>query len=195
MKRVFFVIAFLCFLTHTYSQHVVVLDSAWMFVSEDGDTCYEAITERHPKTEKTFKKAEAFFKKGKLEKAKELYDKAVEMDPKYYDAIMARAEFHEASGALDLAIKEYTLAIKMLPCEKKPHLERGRVHLTQEHWGSAIQDFQAYLKWSTINAEIYPMMATAMFATKNDAAACKFLEKGIKLDDDVSQKMFDERCK
>lgn len=188
----------LCFFLFAFgiqSQHIIVQDSVWLFVSGDHDTCIESIVPRHPKTEKIFNKAKALYAKGKVEKAKVLYDKAVEIDPKYYAAIMARAEFHEANGQYDLAIDEYSLALKMLPCEKKPHLERGRVHLVTEHWGSAIQDFQEYLKWSTVNPEIYPMIATALFATGNEAAACEFLKKGVELEDPKCQSIFNEKCK
>lgn len=100
-----------------------------------------------------FNKALLLAKAGNHKAAISLLDLAINLDPKYVDAYIARASISEKSGNLKSALVDYTHALNIRPSDKI-YYERGVIELALKAFGDAARDF-------TTAIEINPQFARA----------------------------------
>lgn len=70
------------------------------------------------------------------------YDKAIKLNPLFYDAYIRRGVTHMGMRSYDLAEDDFSKAIQLKRKEFKGYFNRGKLFLAQKRFDAAIDDFQ-----------------------------------------------------
>src|SRR5262249_2882227 len=82
-----------------------------------------------------------WYDKGHIDRPIEDYDRAIELNPRFEQAIFNRGNAYDAKGQYDSAIHDYNWAIKLDPNYAKAFNNRGFVWDEKREYERAIQDY------------------------------------------------------
>jgi tetratricopeptide (TPR) repeat protein len=97
----------------------------------------------------------AFERTGRLDKAIEDYDRAIALDPSYYQAFLGRGAIFRETGRLDKAIEDYDRAIALNPAYDQAFFGRGATFEKMGKFDSAIEDYGRAIALNPENYEAY----------------------------------------
>lgn len=87
-----------------------------------------------------------FQDRGDTANALRFYDKAIELDPRMFDAYNNRANLKLAAGDQAGAIADFSKAIEISPANALSFYNRGNIHLEKNEYDAAIRDFSSAIK-------------------------------------------------
>lgn len=114
---------------------------------------------------------------GRYDEAIADLDRAIELSPDFYNALLNRGLARRKNGQLEAAIADYGRAIEIDPDRETAYNNRGSVYLRLERYDLAIEDFRASLEREPGNLRTrynfglaleyagYPEAALAIFDT------------------------------
>ena len=79
---------------------------------------------------------------GKFKEAKEEFEKAIRLDPKYAEAYNERGRTYARKGHYDQAISDYTKAIEIDPKYALAYTNRGLIHIKKGNKEKACSDWK-----------------------------------------------------
>ena len=92
---------------------------------------------------------------GKVDEARQMYLKAIELDPDYCDAMDNLGLLYRREGNLEEAIKWYKRSIEVLYENPVPHQNLGHAYLLQGKTDEAMAEYQVLLELDPNNPEGY----------------------------------------
>ena len=122
------------------------------------------------------------YHKGEYEKALECYQRALDIDPRYTNALHDMAITYKAMGRSDLAIEYYGEVIRNVPDYAQPYKARaelyqlmGRFDDAEEDWDSYVKHYGRYANSYAERGDYFMAMREYVFAAEDYATA---IEKG-----------------
>lgn len=104
-------------------------------------------------------RAQCYDKLGKYKEAAANYDRAIALNP-LYDLYLLRANLHKSNRRFDLAIKDYTVALKTRPQDAELYTDRAFCYQKLKKSQRALEDYQQALKLKPNTAELYYNIGT-----------------------------------
>ena len=87
------------------------------------------------------------YQKGEYEKALECFQRALDIDPRYTNALHDMAITYKAMGRSDLAIEYYGEVIRNVPDYAQPYKARAELYQIMERFDDAEEDGDSYVKY------------------------------------------------
>jgi tetratricopeptide (TPR) repeat protein len=97
----------------------------------------------------------AFEKRGQMDKAIEDYDKAIALDPLYYEAYNNRGVLYGQAGSFDKAIEYFDKSIGINPGDEDAYVDRGIAYALSGRYDRALDDFNKAILLNQDSAEAY----------------------------------------
>lgn len=113
---------------------------------------------------KYFKTGIEFVESGNHQDAIAQFTKALEINPEYTDAYLARAESYLAEKQLDKALEDCDRAKVFAPRDEQIFLLSGSIHLEMESYELALNDLNYATSVSKRSFEPYPLKAKSLLA-------------------------------
>jgi hypothetical protein len=123
----------------------------------------------------------AFYKKGLPDKAIEDFDKAIALDPSYYEAYNNRGTVFLKLGLFDKAIADFDKTISINPGRAAPYVNRGKVYFLMGQYVRAEENFNKAISLSQNYAVAYLNRGTLFFLTGNIPLAISDFQKACEL--------------
>ena len=117
----------------------------------------------------------------KPDEAIELFNQAIEIDPKFSDAYSGRAFAYYIKGNNDQAIADYTKVIELDPSNADVYISRGSSYNDIEKFDLALGDFNKAIELEPENARAYNNRGWAKKGLGDKNGACKDWKKSKKL--------------
>ena len=125
----------------------------------------------------------------------ENYDKAIELNPSYAEAIYNRGAAKSELGNFEAGMKDFELAL-----EKDPNLENGRINIAlgklgQKKYEESIKDFDYVIEQRDNNlAKALFYRGEAYYELDNKKKACDDWQKAANLGNDFAASNLDDFC-
>jgi tetratricopeptide (TPR) repeat protein len=138
---------------------IVLMANSWAGYGQSARQCYKVSKE--------------FIEKGNLQDALTQLNKAVEIDPKYVDAYVARAGVLEKMDKIQDALDDYNRAIIFDPKDEDSYYEAGRLNFLLKKYDEAIKQLDRALDLKKGYIEAFPYKIRCLIALHklNEAAA------------------------
>jgi tetratricopeptide (TPR) repeat protein len=120
-----------------------------------------------------FKEGEAKSKQRDFSAAIEEYSKAIDKDPKFWNAYVKRAFCFGLTDNYEKAVEDYTIVIAAEPEKIYAYQSRGSAHYKLGHYPEALADFNKVLELDPKNQEAYNNRGFVKKAMGNKDEACK----------------------
>jgi tetratricopeptide (TPR) repeat protein len=125
------------------------------------------------------KKGIEFAKKGKIKKAFDFFNKAIETNPEFPNAYSNRGNIYRMRKNYDLAIKDYSKSIELNPENLSVIYSRANTYLDKEDFKNAIKDYSVIINQNPSFKDIYFDRAYANIRIENYNNAKKDLESQL----------------
>ena len=119
---------------------------------------------------------------NQYEKAIDDFTKAIELNPRYFDAYWQRASAYSNLGQYESALADYTKIIELKPNFAYPYYERGLVYLLLEQYNKSINDYTKAIELRPYNADFYMQRGFAYYKLEQYEEALKDYDKTLELD-------------
>jgi tetratricopeptide (TPR) repeat protein len=130
-----------------------------------------------------YNRAYAYGNKGDAVRAFADLNKAIELDPKYNDAYLARTSYFEDKKEYDKAIADYTKAIEIDPNKGYVYSNRGTAYLRKKDYDRAIADYTKAIEFNPKWADdYYDYRGIAYDAKGEHGLAISDYNKAIEID-------------
>lgn len=96
-----------------------------------------------------------FFNKREYDKAIADYNRAIELNPRYYQAYYNRGIAYRNQGEYDKAIADYTKAIDLSPNYSDAYNNRGVAYYYKSEYDNAIADYNKVIQLNPNDADAY----------------------------------------
>jgi len=129
-----------------------------------------------------------YLNKNNLDEAIAYFNKALDKDPNYVDALCNRGEAYVLKGNTDQAIKDFNKAMLIKPNYSRAYYDRGVAYVDKGDYTQAIADFSKAIKLKPDYAKAYHMRAAAYAVKKqydkswDDVYKAQALGKPVKAD-------------
>ncbi len=137
--------------------------------------------------EDDFKEGEARSKQRNFLAAISEYSKAIDKNPKFWNAYVKRAFCYGLTEQYDKAVEDYTVAIAAEPEKIYSYQSRGSAHYKLGHFEEALADFNKVLEFEPKNQEAFNNRGFVKKGMGDKEGACK--------DWYISKKMGNEEAK
>ena len=127
---------------------------------------------------------------GLYKKAIEYYDKAIELNPNYYEAYNNRGKTMKYSGKLQNALEDYTKAIELNSSYSEAYNNRGLIKLQLDIKDEALDDFYKAIEINPNSAETYNNLGMYYKISNDLENALKNYNKSIELNPNISKSYF-----
>jgi tetratricopeptide (TPR) repeat protein len=124
--------------------------------------------------------AEAYFKEGEAKSkqsnyiaAIDAYSKAIEADPKMWNAFVKRAFCYGLTDQYAKAVEDYTVAIAAEPDKIYSYQSRGSAHYKLGHYPEALADFDKVIALDPKNQEAFNNRGFVKKNLGDKEGACK----------------------
>ena len=97
----------------------------------------------------------AYEKTGQINKAIEDYDKAIAIDPLYFEAYNNRGVLYGQEGKFDKAIEYFNKSISINPDDEEAYVDRGIAYALSGRYDRAMEDFNKSILLNQDSAEAY----------------------------------------
>ncbi|KAJ1555300.1 TOM (translocase of outer membrane) complex component [Cladochytrium tenue] len=117
------------------------------------------------------------FLRGEVNKASDLYEKALEMDPKNVNVCIKRASIFMERGDLESAIREYERAEGLNKKDPDVYYHRGQIRFLTGDLASAISDYRKSLSLDDNFVYAHIQLAVALYKDGNRNEASNVFKK------------------
>jgi tetratricopeptide (TPR) repeat protein len=124
----------------------------------------------------------ALLAQGRHERARERFDRALELDPVNADALSNRGLTLHRLGRHRAALDDYRRAIELTPDAPEPYHNRGALHLELRRYDEALADFHRALRLDSGYAHAYHARGLLHLARGERSAARSDFEAAAALD-------------
>jgi regulator of sirC expression with transglutaminase-like and TPR domain len=139
-------------------------------VWHDEETLWSDVVRKSPNKARGFNNlALALLKKGQLEKACALFDRAITLDPRYAEAYNNRGNLSEKINQNEKAIEGYSRAIEINPYDADYYYNRGYVRSKEKEYEAAIRDFSRAIELDPRHDKAYVQRGFASYLLLNNA--------------------------
>lgn len=162
------------FFEDKFKECKATLDTAAMLARE----------EKIDDAELLYYRAQLMFKGKSYKTALETCESALELNPKYIDVILLKAEIRFTTKEYNYAIKELTDAIKLMPADKpdyNAYKMRAKAKAEMKDWKGAINDWNVYIDAIPGEEEALVSRAAALINTNDNSKAIADLDEAIKI--------------
>lgn len=137
--------------------------------------------EKEQDYEVAYKKAIQLMDEGKAQEGYEYLNKAIGINPRFYDALYARSYYFMRDGKYTKAIRDYDLLILLYPNVASLYLYRGQAKFYQEDYQNAESDYRKGYQLDTTYVEIINALGSLYFVMDLYKDAEDYFNKSIKL--------------
>jgi tetratricopeptide (TPR) repeat protein len=127
----------------------------------------------------------ALLRKRDFDRALKDFDKAIEMDSRFWSAYQNRGMAYSGKGLHDKAVEEFSKVIEVNPDSSLLYKDRGTAYLRLGDYESAIKDFDKAIeldkKFAPAYAALGLLRALAEKPYKDRRKALRLAEKAVKL--------------
>ena len=120
---------------------------------------------------------------GKSDRAIELYNKALEINPSYVKALNNLGNEYKSQGKLKQAIKFYQKAVLADSTFAKAHYNLGVAQVTQGRWDQAIISYRNALQIFSGSADFHNSLGEAL-VSKGSGEALSHFQRAVEIDPD-----------
>ena len=115
-------------------------------------------------------------------RALDTIDEFAALAPNSWRADQLQAEYHQARGEEDSALRAYERALAKNPAAIQIHLALGNIYATRREWDQALRHYQAELKADPYSAKALERMGQVHGDLHHPAEATRYLLQAIALD-------------
>jgi tetratricopeptide (TPR) repeat protein len=161
----------------------VILSAKRCFVWKNSITVWSDAIEKYPRTNAFAynQRGAAHASKRQSQKALADFDKAVEFNPKYFDAYFNRGCVYYEMARYDEAVENCGQAIKLFPAYIKAYNMRGIAYGKLGEYDKSIGDLNRAIELSPFDPELYYNRATTLAQAKKYSEALNDFNKAIEL--------------
>lgn len=148
MKKIFFLTAAVLWsVSATCQDHITSGNTKYDAADYKGAAeDYLKATQQNPKNKVAwYSLAMAYDQQWLFDEAIGYYDKAIELDPNYVDALYRRGYVKEDNGKSAEAITDYTRVLELDPGYVEAYFERGYSRVSSGKYAEAIIDYTTYI--------------------------------------------------
>lgn len=138
--------------------------------------------EKEQDYEIAYKKAIELMDAGKTQEGFELLNKAIGINPRFYDALYARSYYFMREGKYPKAIRDYDLLILLYPNVASLYLYRGQAKFYLENYESAETDYRKGYQLDSTYIEVINALGSLYFVMDLYKDAITYFDKTLKLD-------------
>ncbi len=137
--------------------------------------------EKKSEPEQYYQKAIQLLEKDKNEEALDNLNKAIGLNPSYYDAIFARGFFYQETNQIENAVKDYELLNHLYPSKIDPLIGLGQILLEDEQYEKAEDKFLDALQIDSTDVDVLNNLGSFYYITDFYDDALFFLNQATKL--------------
>lgn len=134
-----------------------------------------------PDYEQAYKQAINFFNENKPKEGYELLNKAIGINPTYYDALYARSYYRMQDAEYNAALRDYDLLLLLYPEDTLLYLYRGQAKVALEQYEDAEADYMEAYQRDTSNVEVLNALGSLYFVMDLYDDALIYLHKSLKI--------------
>ncbi len=134
--------------------------------------------------EVAYKKAIQLMDAGKIQEGYELLNKAIGINPRFYDALYARSYYFMRDGQYSKAIRDYDLLILLYPNVASLYLYRGQAKFYLEDYENAETDYRKGYQLDSTYIEVINALGSLYFVMDLYKDAETYFNKVIELNPD-----------
>jgi tetratricopeptide (TPR) repeat protein len=123
-----------------------------------------------------------YHRKGQFDKAMELYNKVLEIDPKMSEAYFNMADIWRQRGRTDKTIEMYHSIVSTNPTFQNAHLSLGRIYYTQGKLKAAEEEFIEEIKLNKRNVAAYQSLGALLMQKKEWEMASRVYVRILQID-------------
>lgn len=131
--------------------------------------------------EKAYQKAIRYFNKGKEEKGFKYLDKALQINPAYYDALYARSYYNFQQGNYQTALPDYDTLLTKHPEDTTLYRYRGLARMYTQSYAAAEADLLKALSMDSTDGSIYSDLGYFYYQVLDYQQALYYFDKSIAL--------------
>lgn len=129
-----------------------------------------------------YKQAIKLFDENKSKEGFDLLNKAIGINPSYYDALYARSFYQMQAGEFEKALKDYNLLVVLYPRNPSLHLYRGQAKFALQKYEEAEVDYLFAYELDSTDSEITNALGSLYFMMDLYEDALMYLDKSIAFD-------------
>ncbi|QHT71379.1 tetratricopeptide repeat protein [Rhodocytophaga rosea] len=129
--------------------------------------------------EKAYQKAVGYFNKGKVEKGFKYLEKALAINPAYYDALYARSYYNFGRGNYQQALPDYDTLLVHHPEDTTLYRYRGLARMYTQNYAAAEADLLKALSLDNSDASIYSDLGYFYYQVMDYEQALQYYDKSI----------------
>ncbi|TAF63858.1 MAG: hypothetical protein EAZ55_12770 [Cytophagales bacterium] len=134
-----------------------------------------------------YKQAVQLIDEGKKEEGLKSLNKAIELEPTYYDAIYARSYYYMTEGLYEQAINDYELLLLIRPDDYDIHVYMGQAHIFAEYYSEAEDYLLSAVLLDSLKGDAYSILGNLYYVLDLYPDALENFEKAISLNkEDIS---------
>ncbi len=143
---------------------------------------YHALSAQDQDYEQAYQRAIQCFNKDQTQQGFDFLEKALQINPTYYDALYARSYYYMQTEAYEQAIVDYNLLIKLYPQDPLLYLYRGQAFFHLENFVQAEEDYLNAYTLDSANVDICNSLGSLYFIIDLYQDAKIYLDQSIQID-------------
>ena len=165
-------IAVLCVLTWRYTGAYKDNFTLYNDIIRKNSTCFMAFNNR----------GLIHLERGQRELAIRDFDRAIQINPNFEEALVSRGHFYFQSGRMEEAIRDFDSAIKVNPAFSDAYRNRGAVLFAQRKYNRALADFNRAIYLDPGSSRAYNARGAVLSVGKRFDLALADYNRAIQLD-------------
>ncbi|MBK7969726.1 MAG: tetratricopeptide repeat protein [Bacteroidetes bacterium] len=129
--------------------------------------------QENPEAVAHFKKGDTFYRNGDHAEAIAEFDKAIELDGKFVNALLQRGFCRNITKDFEGAVKDFSRVIELEPNHRWAYVSRGSARNKTGEYQLAIDDFNEALKMDPTDQEAYNNRGFSKKLMGNKSGACE----------------------
>lgn len=122
-----------------------------------------------------------FYEQGKTKEALQDLDRALALDPRFFDTYISRGKIYRQTNQLDKAMQDYSKAIGIKPEDPDVYNNRGNVYFSMNKFNEAIADYNKVLQYNPNDSRALGNMGAVYARLQKWPEAMDKLNKAIRL--------------
>jgi tetratricopeptide (TPR) repeat protein len=127
-----------------------------------------------------YDRAIGYLNKGNTRKGFSYLDRALSLNPSYYDALYARAYYNLQEGRYSQAITDYTTILTTHPDDTTVYRYRGLAHVSAENFAAAEADLLTALSMDSTNSSILGELGYLYFQADELDLAKQYFRESVR---------------